>query len=54
MKLCLYPKQPFTNIAISYLDKISSLPGMFLALMRYLNPWENNNFRTKISGFVFI
>lgn len=53
LQLCPCQKHPFTNIIILYLGKtISGLPGNVLTLIRYLNPFENKNLRTKISGLV--
>ena len=54
LQLCPCQKHPFINITVLYLGKtISGLPGNVLTLIRYQNPFENKNLRTKISGFVF-
>lgn len=50
---CPCQKHPWMKMTILDLGKtISGLPGYLRSFIRYLNPFENRNFLTKISGFV--
>jgi len=47
-------KQPLTKIIVLYFFKImSGFPGKVFWCSLYLNPFENRNWRTNNSGFVF-